>query len=81
MSPPGTTGGVWTGALSQFTQSVSVDVGGEAASVQYAGSAPTLSSGFFQINATLPADLPASATFLRVTVGGVSSAAAKIFVN
>ena len=42
-----------------------VTVGGEAAGVLYSGSAPTLESGFFQINVRLPADLTAVSQPLR----------------
>jgi len=74
MSPPGVTGNSWPLApLSSLSQSVSAAVGGEAAGVLYAGSAPALDSGFFQINVRLPADLTPTAQFLSLTVGGVTS--------
>jgi uncharacterized protein (TIGR03437 family) len=83
MSPLGVTGNVWPVApLSSFTQAVSVMVGGEAASVLYAGSAPTLESGHFQINVALPSGLQASsAVNLVVTVGGSPSVAVPISIQ
>jgi uncharacterized protein (TIGR03437 family) len=82
MIPPGVTGNSWPLApLSSLTQSVSAAVGAEAARVLYSGSAPTLESGFFQINVRLPSDLTAGAQFLRVTIDGVTSAPAAISVQ
>ena len=56
-------------------------VGGETADVLYSGSAPTSESGFFQINARLPADLSQGAQYLCVTVGGDTSAPAAISIH
>jgi uncharacterized protein (TIGR03437 family) len=82
MNPAGVTGQAWPLApLSFLTQVVSVTVGSEVAEVGYAGSAPTLDSGFFQINVRLPADLSSAAQSLCVTVGGVSGAAVAISVQ
>ena len=80
---PGVTGGTWPLVpLAFLTQPVSVTVGGEnAAPVLYAGSAPTLSSGFFQINVRLSLDLTAPSQFLNVTIGGVTSAPVAISVE
>ena len=53
---------------------VSVQIGGRAAEVLYAG--PTASfPGVFQINARLPADLPAGAAEVVVTAGAATSPA------
>ena len=82
MNPAGVTGQAWPiGPLSSLTQPASVTVGGETAAVGYAGSAPTLDSGFFQINARLPADLTSAARSLCVTVGGVSSVPVAIAIQ
>jgi len=73
MGPAGLTGGLWPlNPLSSFTQPVSVSIGGEAAGVLYGGSAPTLGSGFFQINVQLPSNL-ASTQPVRISIGGASS--------
>ncbi len=82
MNPPGVTGQPWPVApLSFLTQTVSVTVGGETAAVGYAGSAPTLDSGFIQINVRLPADLTSAARSLCVTIGDVTSAPAAISIQ
>lgn len=82
VSPPGVTGAPWRlTPLSYLTQAVSVTVGGEAATVLYAGSAPTLDSGYFQINVELPASLASGTQFLYVTIGGVASAPIAIIVQ
>jgi uncharacterized protein (TIGR03437 family) len=74
-SPLGLTGNSWPLApLSLLTHSVSAAVGTEAAGVLYSGSAPTLESGFFQINVRLPSDLTAGAQSLSLTVGGATRA-------
>jgi len=82
MNSPGVTGSPWpVSPLSDLAQKVSVTVGGEAATVLYAGSAPTLESGFFQINVRLPPDLTAAAQSLCVTIGGVTSARGAISIQ
>jgi uncharacterized protein (TIGR03437 family) len=83
MNPPGVDGAAWplTPLSSLLTQPVSVTVGSEAAGVLYSGSAPTLESGFFQINVQLPADLTAAAQSLYVTIGGARSAPAAISIQ
>jgi uncharacterized protein (TIGR03437 family) len=75
-NPIGVNGGFWpvTAPLPALTQPVSVTIGGTIAEVLYSGSAPTLESGYFQINALLPASLPKSTqSYIYVTIGGVSS--------
>jgi uncharacterized protein (TIGR03437 family) len=80
LNAPGLTGQGWGLApLSNLVLGVSVFVGGVNATVLYAGSAPTLESGVFQINAVLPAGL--SATSLYVTIGNASSAPVAIYVG
>ena len=82
MSPAGITGGAWPLApLSRLTQPVSVTVGAKAAQFLYGGSAPTLGSGFFQINAGLPSDLTPPVQLLYVTIGGVNSVAVAISIE
>jgi len=82
MNPPGVTGGVWLStSLAALTLPVSVAIGGEKSQPIYAGSAPTLESGFFQINARLPADLPASTASLCIMIGGVSSQSVPVAIQ
>ncbi|HYL75375.1 MAG TPA: SBBP repeat-containing protein [Bryobacteraceae bacterium] len=83
-NPLGITGGLWsiTASLPTLTLPVSVTIGGTNAMVLYAGSAPTLESGYFQINVALPSGLQASAAVnLVVTVGGSSSVAVPISIQ
>ena len=83
-NPLGITGGLWpiTASLPTLTPPVSVTIGGTNAMVLYAGSAPTLESGYFQINVALPSGLQASsAVNLVVTVGGSSSVAVPISIQ
>jgi uncharacterized protein (TIGR03437 family) len=83
-NPLGITGGLWsiTASLPTLTLPVSVTIGGTNAMVLYAGSAPTLESGYFQINVALPSGLQASsAVNLVVTVGGSSSVGVPISIQ
>ena len=74
-NPGGKTGGVATNELKRVSQTVTATVGGRAAEVAYAGTAPGLVEGVCQINVRAPL----GATFVEVvpvvlTVGGVESA-------
>jgi uncharacterized protein (TIGR03437 family) len=56
------------------TQSpVTVTFGGQTAEIQYAGAAPFLPTGVFQINATIPADVPSGDVPITVSIGGIST--------
>jgi len=83
-NPLGITGGVWSlpASLPTLSAPVSVAIGGTNAAVLYAGSAPTLESGYFQINVALPSGLQTSpAVNLALTVGGSSSVAVPISIR
>ena len=54
---------------------VTVRIGGIDAQVLYAGHAPTLVTGLFQVNAVIPQGVPAGAASIVLTVGGRSSPA------
>jgi len=55
---------------------VTVQIGGQAATVSYAGNAPGLVEGALQVNAVVPANVtPGNAVSLVVAVGGTSSPA------
>ena len=74
-NPGGKTGGVATDVLKRVSQTVTATVGGRAAEMAYAGTAPGLVEGVCQINVRAPL----SATLVEVvpvvvTVGGVESA-------
>jgi len=83
LSPlPGVTGESWPlGPLSYLTQPVAVKIGGESAGAIYSGSAPMLNSGVFQIDVTIPADLPSGPKSLIVALGGISGAPTVIFIR
>lgn len=70
-SPVGTTGGLWPDApLASLTLPVAITIGGQSAGVIYAGSAPTLLSGFFQINVRVPQSLtPSASTPMILNIG------------
>ncbi len=80
-SAAGTTGRIILPALTDLrrpTAPVSVTIGGAPAAVEYAGSAPGLVSGAFQINVRLPgtpgaATAPVTMENVIVTVGSASS--------
>jgi uncharacterized protein (TIGR03437 family) len=73
-SPAGVTGSV-TGSNPQSpVLPVTVTIGGVAAAVQYAGSAPNEVAGLLQVNAVVPPGVgPGSAVPVTVSVGGVVS--------
>jgi uncharacterized protein (TIGR03437 family) len=83
-NPLGITGGLWsiTASLPTLALPVSVTIGGTNAMILYRGSAPTLESGYFQINVALPSGpQTSSAVNLVVTVGGSSSVAVPISIQ
>ena len=57
--------------LPQAAAAVTVTIGGQPATVQYAGGAPGSVAGVWQINAQIPSGLKAGAVPVVVTVGGV----------
>ena len=48
-------------------------IGGKSATVQFAGGAPNVVAGIMQVNAVVPAGLPAGAAAVVVQVGSTSS--------
>jgi len=52
---------------------VTATVGGQAATVQYAGGAPTFVAGMMQVNIQVPGGLTAGAAPLVLRVGGTAS--------
>lgn len=69
---PGATTGAVTPAQPPFpalAASVRVTIGGLPAAIQYAGEAPGLISGIFQVNAVVPADLPPGTQPVMLSVG------------
>lgn len=69
-NPPGVTGQTTPAVLSSLGEPVSVQFGGVAGTVTYAGGAPLEIGGLFQINVAVPEDAPTgSAVPLLVEVG------------
>jgi uncharacterized protein (TIGR03437 family) len=72
-SPAAIDGALIAAPLPTLAVPVSVTMGDQAASVQYAGAAPGLVAGVTQINVQIPASLPAGNAQVVLTVGAHSS--------
>jgi uncharacterized protein (TIGR03437 family) len=72
-NPAGVTGSVTGAVLKWLTQSISVTVGNQPATVTFDGSAPTFVDGVDQLNIQLSPSTPSGAQPVVITVGGVSS--------
>jgi uncharacterized protein (TIGR03437 family) len=83
MSPAGVDGAIWPASpLAQLTLPVSVQIDGVNADVAYAGSAPGMVSGIFQINVQIPNFFsPPPTVPIVITIGGVSSPTAILAVE
>jgi uncharacterized protein (TIGR03437 family) len=73
--PAGTDGLVVLGEPPRQALDVRVSIGGQEASVLYAGGAPGLVSGVAQINAVVPESVASGAVSVTITAGGVTSPA------
>jgi len=74
--PPGVDGRLAVAVLPKPVASVSVQIGGQAATVTYAGAAPGTMPGLFQINAQVPQNVqPGTDVPVTVTIGGSTSQA------
>jgi len=74
-TPPGQDGTVASSVLPAPNLPVSVDIGGLPAFVLYAGAAPDLAEGIFQINVRVPELLPScDGTVIYVQAGGIMGA-------
>jgi uncharacterized protein (TIGR03437 family) len=71
--PAGVDGKVTGTVLPTPAAPVTATIGGVAATVQFAGEAPNDVAGIMQVNVTVPANLPAGALSLVLTVGAASS--------
>jgi uncharacterized protein (TIGR03437 family) len=75
-NPAGATGSISGSVLKYFTQTVTATVGGQPATVTFAGAAPTFVDGVGQLNILLADKTPTGpAQPLIISVGGVSSPA------
>jgi len=76
MSPAGVDGLVALAASTGPPPPVAVQIGGQAATVSYAGNAPGMVEGALQVNAVVPTTVtPGSAVSVVVTVGTTASPA------
>jgi uncharacterized protein (TIGR03437 family) len=73
MDSPVADGSITGSALAHPTLPVSVRIGGLAAEIDYAGAAPGLVAGAFQVNARIPAGVTPGAAAVFITVGVASS--------
>lgn len=72
--PPGVDGRLAVGVVPKPLAAVSVNIGGQPATVQYAGAAPGEMPGLFQINVQIPANVqPGNQVPVQLTVGATSS--------
>jgi uncharacterized protein (TIGR03437 family) len=74
-NPPGVTGSVTGSVLKWLTQSISVTVGNQPATVTFDGSAPAFVDGADQLNIQLSPNTPSGAQAVVITVGGIASPA------
>lgn len=68
-------GQIVTNVLARPRQAVKVSIGGQDAIVDYAGSAPGLVAGVFQINVRIPANVSSGSQPILVSVGNTTSPA------
>jgi trimeric autotransporter adhesin len=71
--PPGADGHFTTGALANLACPVTVTIAGSPGTVYYAGAAPNMVAGVFQINVTVPAGVSGDKLPIVVKCGGASS--------
>jgi uncharacterized protein (TIGR03437 family) len=72
-NPAGVDGRVAATIFPKPLLNVSVSIGGQAAEVAYAGAAPFLVAGVFQINVKIPENAPSGAVPVVVRVGSFAS--------
>jgi uncharacterized protein (TIGR03437 family) len=72
-NPAGVDGQIATSVFPKPVAPVSVTIGGVNATVLYAGAAPQVMAGVFQLNVRVPATLQPGPAPVVVTVGGASS--------
>lgn len=71
LSPAGVTGALWGfDPLARLQLPIAARIGNIDAEVIYAGAAPGLVSGFFQINLRIPSNVTPGNNFIGLTIGG-----------
>jgi uncharacterized protein (TIGR03437 family) len=81
LQPAVVEGGIAGPELSRIVASVSAEVNGAAASVHYAGTAPSLLVGVNQVNLQLPSRVAPGMASVTVRVGGSVSQTVTVFVK
>jgi uncharacterized protein (TIGR03437 family) len=74
-SPPGTTGAITANATTVPVLPVAVKIGGQPATVVFAGAAPGLVAGVLQVNVMIPPTVTSGANPVSVTIGSNTSQA------
>lgn len=74
--PPGVDGRLSTSIVPAPAGACSVTIGGQPATVLYCGEAPDYTSGFLQVNVTVPTGISAGNAPVTLSIGGASSSAA-----
>lgn len=72
-NPAGQTGALSPLIQAPLTLSVTVQIDAQNAQVMYAGAAPGLISGVFQINILIPDTMPPGTAYLSVTIESIAS--------
>ena len=72
-NPPGVSGALAVSVFPKPVLPVTVTIGGRTADVVYAGAAPSLVAGLFQMNVKIPEDVPSGNLDVVVTVGSARS--------
>lgn len=72
-SPPGTTGAITANATTVPVLPIAVMIGGQPATVVFAGEAPGLVAGVLQINVMIPPTVSSGANQVSVTIGSNTS--------
>jgi len=70
---PASQDGALASGPANLTQPATVTIGGKTAVVSYAGAAPGSPNGVVQINAQIPAGLPAGQAAVSLQIGGITS--------
>jgi uncharacterized protein (TIGR03437 family) len=74
-SPPGTTGAITANATTLPVLPIAVKIGGQPATIVFAGEAPGLVAGVLQVNVMVPPGVSSGANQVSVTIGNNTSQA------
>jgi uncharacterized protein (TIGR03437 family) len=80
--PPGVDGRLSTSVVPALPAGAcTATIGGQAATVLYCGEAPDFTSGFLQVNVTIPSGLAPGSAPVTLTIGGVTSNTVTVALN